>query len=497
MNPIPHPTLRRSGRALLVSALALALAACASSRGLDPQGHVLDVDSLHSERTLADSDLSAAGFPAQDWWKALGDAQLDALIAEGLAGHPSLDAADARLRQAQSQVGTARADRLPSLSVSGGYTGLRLPESMAGDEIGGHYAGSSQIAFDFSYGIDLWGGKRAAWEAAVDGAHAATVEAQAARLNLSTGIAQAYTDLAYAWQLNDVAEEELARSQKSLQLTRQRRSAGIDSDLQVRQAEARVPAAQQQLLAAQQRIDAGRTALAALVGKGPDRGLSIERPRAMNPLALQLPGVVPSELLGRRPDIVAARWRVEAADKQIKVAKTRFYPSLNLTALAGVVAPNVGDLLQSSSSFAYIGPALSLPIFEGGKLRANLANTDAQYDLAVANYNQAVLDALRDVADQVNAVRSLAQQAQSQQQAVDTARAAHGLAEQRYRAGIGGYLDVLTAQSTLLQAQQRLAGLQSQQVLSSVRLSQALGGGFEPSADDSRRAASLSDSSHS
>ena len=96
------------------------------------------------------------------------------------------------------------------------------------------------------------------------------------------------------------------------------------------------------------------------------------------PLALQLPGVVPSELLGRRPDIVAARWRVEAADKQIKVAKTRFYPSLNLTALAGVVAPNVGDLLQSSSSFAYIGPALSLPIFEGGKLRANLANSDAQ-----------------------------------------------------------------------------------------------------------------------
>lgn len=464
MNPIPHSTLRRSGRALLVSALALALAACASSRGLNPQGHVLDVDSLHSERTLADTDLSATGFPAQDWWKALGDAQLDALVAEGLAGHPSLDAADARLRQAQAQVGTARADELPSLSVSGGYTGLRLPESMAGSEIGGHYAGSSQVAFDFSYGVDLWGGKRAAWEAAVDGAHAATVEAQAARLNLSTGITQAYADLAYAWQLNDVAEEELARSQKSLELTRQRRRAGIDSDLQVRQAEARVPAAQQQVQAAQQRIDAARTALAALVGKGPDRGLSIQRPQPLNPVALQLPGVLPSELLGRRPDIVAARWRVEAADKQIKVAKTRFYPSFNLTALAGVVAPNVGDLLKSSSTFAYIGPALSLPIFEGGKLRANLANTDAQYDLAVANYNQAVLDALRDVADQVNAVRSLAQQAHSQQQAVDTARSAFDLAQQRYRAGIGSYLDVLTAQSTLLRSQQQLAGLQSQQV---------------------------------
>ena len=446
---------------------------------------------------VTDTDLSATGFPAQDWWKALGDAQLDALVAEGLAGHPSLDAADARLRQAQSQVGTARADRLPSLSVSGGYTGLRLPESMAGSEMGGHYAGSSQVAFDFSYGVDLWGGKRAAWEAAVDGAHAATVEAQAARLNLSTGITQAYADLAYAWQLNDVAEEELGRSQKSLELTRQRRSAGIDSDLQVRQAEARVPAAQQQVQAAQQRIDAARTALAALVGKGPDRGLSIQRPQALNPMALQLPGVLPSELLGRRPDIVAARWRVEAADKQIKVARTKFYPSFNLTALAGVVAPNVGDLLKSSSTFAYIGPALSLPIFEGGKLRANLANTDAQYDLAVANYNQTVLDALRDVADQVNAVRSLAQQAHSQQQAVDTARSAFDLAQQRYRAGIGSYLDVLTAQSTLLQSQQQLAGLQSQQVQTSVRLSKALGGGFQPSDADRAPIASHSDSSHS
>jgi NodT family efflux transporter outer membrane factor (OMF) lipoprotein len=497
MNPIPHSTLRRSGRALLVSALALALAACASSRGLNPQGHVLDVDSLHSERTLADTDLSATGFPAQDWWKALGDAQLDALVAEGLAGHPSLDAADARLRQAQAQVGTARADELPSLSVSGGYTGLRLPESMVGSEMGGRYGGSSQVAFDFSYGVDLWGGKRAAWEAAVDGAHAATVEAQAARLSLSTGITQAYADLAYAWQLNDVAEEELARSQKSLELTRQRRSAGIDSDLQVRQAEARVPAAQQQVQAVQQRIDAARTALAALVGKGPDRGLSIQRPQPLNPVALQLPGVLPSELLGRRPDIVAARWRVEAADKQIKVAKTKFYPSFNLTALAGVVAPNVGDLLKSSSTFAYIGPALSLPIFEGGKLRANLANTDAQYDLAVANYNQTVLDALRDVADQVNAVRSLAQQAHSQQQAVDTARSAFDLAQQRYRAGIGSYLDVLTAQSTLLQSQQQLAGLQSQQVQTSVRLSKALGGGFQPADADRAPIASHSDSSHS
>ena len=497
MTPFNSPPVLRSARTLLISTLALALAACASSGGLQPQARVLDVDTLHSAQTLAGHALAPSGFPRQDWWTALGDAQLDGLIAEALAGTPGLDAADARLRQARAQIGSARAERLPSVSASGGYTGLRLPESMLGDELGGHYAGSSQAMLNVSYGVDLWGGKRAAWEAAVDSAHAAEVDAQAARLQLSAGIAQAYVELSHAFELMDVAEQELARSHKALQLTTQRRAAGIDSDLQVRQAEARVPAAQQQQQAAQQQIDAARTALAALLGKGPDRGLSIQRPRALDPMALPLPGVLPSELLGRRPDVVAARWRVEAAARQIKVARTRFYPSLNLTALAGVVAPNIGDLLQSSSSFAYLGPALSLPIFDGGRLRANLDNTDAQYDLAVAGYNQAVVDALREVADQVSAIRALQAQAQSQRQVVDTANAAFELAGQRYRAGIGGYLDVLTAQSTLLQSQQLLVGLQSQQVLASIRLSQALGGGFMPSAADAAPLTPYSETSHS
>ncbi len=473
----------RRARSLLPPAWVLALAACASSSGLQPQARLLDADALHSERTLATPDLGRGNFPTGNWWRALGDAQLDALVSEALAGHPSLDAADARLRQAQALAGGARAERLPALSVSGGYTGLRLPESMAGNEMGGHYMGSGRVAFDFSYGFDLWGGKRASWEAAVDGAHAAAVEAQAARLGLSAGIVQAYVELDHAWRLHDVADEELARAGKTLQLVRQRRAAGIDSDLQVRQAEARVPAAQQQMQAAQQRIDAARTALAALLGQGPDRGLRIERPQGLNPLALQLPGVLPSELLGRRPDIVAARWRVEAAGKRIEAAKARFYPSLNLTALAGVVAPGVGELLQSNSGFAYIGPALSLLLFDGGRLRAGLADADAQYDLAVAGYNQKVVDALREVADQVNAVRSFEQQVQSQQHAVETAAAAFDLAGQRYRAGIGNYLDVLGAQSQLLAARQALAGLQSQRLLAAVRLQQALGGGFAPAGD--------------
>ncbi len=487
----------QSARPLLVGVLALALAACASSRGLQPQGRLLDADGLQAGKALAGNDLSAPGFPAADWWRALGDAQLDALVEEGLRASPSLEVADARLRQAQAQAAGSRADRMPSLSVSPGYTGMQLPESMLGKEAGGHYAGSVQTVLSFSYGVDLWGGKRAAWEAAVDSQHAAAVDAQAARLDLSAAIVQGYAQLAHAGALQRVANDELARSEKLLQLTQQRRRAGLDSDLQVRQAEARIPMARQQQLAAQQQIDASRNALAALLGQGPDRGLQITVPQEPSPLALQLPGVLPSELLGRRPDVVAARWRVEASDKQIHVSKSHFYPSLNLTALGGVVSKDIGSLLESGSTFALLAPAFSLPIFDGGRLRAGLAKSDADYDLAVATYNHTVVQALREVADQVNAVRSLSAQVQAQQQALATAQAANELAQQRYRAGIGNYLDVLSTLDVLLQSQQRLSTLQSQQLLSSVQLSAALGGGYQPGENTPPTAATASDHSNS
>ncbi|PPU92309.1 multidrug RND transporter [Xanthomonas albilineans] len=498
MNMLMKPSITSPRlRSLVVAALPLALAACASSRGLEPLGHRLDADrQLHLDQTLHTDVLAPAPWPQQDWWKALGDRQLDALIAEALQGTPSLEAADARLRLAQAQAGAADADRGAKLSLSAGYTGLQLPKDMVGDKIGGKYLHAEQALLDFSYGVDLWGGKRAAWEAVVDQAHAAQVDAQAARLELSAAVARAYVQLGYAWQLYDLAGAELARADRSLKLVRQRRDAGIDSTLQLRQAEARVPVARQQQQAAQQQIDEARIALAALLGRGPDRGLQIQRPRLLDPQAVSLPSVLPSDLLGRRPDVVAARWRVDAAAQGIHAAKTQFYPSINLTFLGGLVSSNPSDFFKSGSVLGILSPGVSLPLFDSGRLRSRLAERDAQYDLAVANYNQALVAALREVADQVSAARSLAQQAQQQAQAVDTAQAAFDLAQQRYHAGIGNYLDVLSVQQQLFEAQQRLASLQTNQILVSVRLNQALGGGYEAtSAADAPRSSSAS--SHS
>lgn len=472
--------MRSSFVTLVVSALLVA--GCASTQGLHPQGRLRDPDSLAARRSLAEVEVSPAAWPRRDWWRSLGDPQLDALIDEALAGNPGLEVADARSRQALARVGTADADRQPTVGARASSSGLRIPETVIEPPIGGHYSALNSLSLSFSYGFDLWGGKRAAWEAAVDAAHAAEIDAQAARLTLSANLARSYVELAHAFERADIADRERERARHALDLTRQRVEAGIDSALQLRQAEAAVPTAEQQWLAAQARIDDERITLAALLGAGPDRGLSIERPRLSAPTSLQLPGLLPAELLGRRPDLVAARWRVESTRHTIDNAHAAFYPNIDLSAAVGLAALGGDGLFSAQGRYYQFAPAISLPIFDGGRLRANLAGADAQYDLAVAEYNQNLVDALREVAARIAALRSLTPQIEAAREAAQTAAAAHRLAEERYRNGIGNYLDVLIVQQQLLSAEQRVADLETQRVDDAIALVQALGGGFEADA---------------
>lgn len=463
--------------AALTTALLL-LAGCASTHGLAPEGTALDADTLAASRSLSGAHLSGAAFPQQQWWKALGDAQLDALIDEALAGTPTLAAADARARQAIAQAGLADAERQPLVAATGQYSGVRIPESVAPAPLGGSYKGIFLLGLNFKYSPDLWGGQRAKWQAALGQARAAEVEAQDARLLIASNVAKAYVGLAQAYAALDVATAEQQRSAHLLELGRQRVRAGLDNQLTLRQAESTVDAAKAQQQAAQQQIDAARNALAALLGKGPDRGLDITRPALLSAPPASVPDVVPSELLGHRPDVVAARWQVEAASHGIKAAKAAFYPTVNLSALVGVAAGGLGDLFNSNALLAQGGPAISLPIFDGGRLRNNLASTDAQYDLAVAGYNQALVGALHEVVDALQAARSLDAQLASTQQARDAAQAALSLATQRYRAGLATQLDVLAAQRPLLQIDQQLATLRAQRLNATVDLDRALGGGL-------------------
>ncbi len=483
----PLPTARSGFAPLLLSLLVAA--GCASTHGLAPQGRLTDAGTLQAQRSLASARFSEAAFPAQDWWNALGDPQLDALIDEALQGTPTLAAADARVRQAQAQAGLADAARKPDLSASAQVSAVQLPKTLAPAPPGGELNTSGVLMFDFKWTPDLWGGQRARYEAAVGQLRAAEVDAQAARLMLAANVARSYVSLAQAFDALDVAQREGARSAGLLELGRQRVSAGLDNQLQLRNAEAAIAAARQQAQAAQQRIDALRNALAALLGKGPDRGLDIAAPKLLAAPAPRLPDVMPSELLGHRPDVVAARWRVEAAARGIDATRAAFRPSINLSAIIGLAAPGLGDLFGSDAVLGFGGPALSLPIFDGERLRANLAQSDADYDLAVANYNQSLVGALREVADATQSARSLEAQIVSATQARDAAQQAFDIARARYQAGLGTQLDVLAAQRPLLQYDQQLTALRAQRYLAAIDLDSALGGGLQfaapaPSASD-------------
>jgi len=477
--------------------LTLALAGCVSSGGLHPEGTLTDASSLKADRSLSGATLSPAAWPADDWWTGLGDPQLSALIAEALKDNPSLAVADARARQAQAQAGAADAERGPSVNAGANVIGQRLPLTAAPPELGGgKFTWFKDARAGFSWDLDLWGGKRAAWEAAVGQQHAAEIEQQAARIALSTNVARAYVQLSYAYAQQDVAKAEHERAATARQLTLQRVSAGIDNQLQLKQSDTEVANADQNLAAATRAIDAARSSLSVLLGKGPDRGLDIGRPQSLNPGALAVPADVPTELIGHRADLVAARWRVESAGKEIKVAKTQFMPNVSLSAMAGVAAFGSINPLQLPARFYTFGPSLSLPIFDGGRLRSNLSAKDAQYDEAVAQYNQTLVRAVNEVADGYDAVQSAKEQVDAQQRAVDAASQAWQLAQQRYKAGVGSYLEALIVRQQLLGAQERLAALQSQQVDLSVQLIQALGGGFRPQAGAADVAASPS-SEHS
>jgi NodT family efflux transporter outer membrane factor (OMF) lipoprotein len=460
------------------AALTFVLAGCASSGGLHPDGTPIDPSSLKADRSLA--NLSAAAWPTTDWWTGLGDPQLDTLIAEALQDNPGLGVADARARAAQAEAGVADAERGPSVNGGAAVAGARPPAALLGDKA--HFAVAKYGYASFKWDLDLWGGKRAAWEAAVGQARAAEVDARAARIELSGNVARAYAQLGYAFTQQDLAAGELKRANQSRELTRQRVAAGIDNQIQLKQGDAEVASAEQDIALAARAVDAARSSLSVLLGKGPDRGLEIARPRLLPPTALAVPANLPLELLGHRADLVAARWRVEAASKDIETAKTEFLPNISIGAMAGVISMGGGNPLSLAGRFYQLGPSLSLPIFDGGKLRANLSGKDAQYDLAVAQYNQTLVGALNQVADELSALQSVQQQLAAQQRAQDAAQQAWQLALQRYQAGIGSYLEALVVRQQLLAANRGMAALQAQQVDLSVQLIQALGGGFQPQA---------------
>ena len=477
----------RTGLSLVL--LALSLAGCASYSGLTTEGVSLEAKNLKAGQSLSGVTLSPAAWPKSDWWTSLGDPQLDGLIREALKDSPDMQIADARAHQASAAAYAADAGAGIQGRHPRGVSRSRLARDQDPLGQGDNYATVRNISATFNYNFDLWGGQRDAWEAALGQARAAEVDQQAAQLTLSADVARAYSDLGQAHIVHDLSAEDLKRTRQMLDLSQRRLSSGIDSQYQFQQTESLEATSQANLIDAEKRLQSAKIALAVLLGKGPDRGNEIARPNILKPGAVALPSVLPAELLGRRPDLVAARWRVEAASKNIDAGKTQFYPNLNLSAAAGAESLLGDAMFGSASRFFNVAPTISVPIFDGGRLRADLDSRDADYDLAVAQYNKSLVRALGDVSDSINQLRDIGRQIAAQQHATDIAQDSYNTVVQRYGSGIGNYLDVLSIEQQLLQAQRQLANLNAEQIDLSIQLIQALGGGFQPEAIASANAA--------
>lgn len=488
INPFTSASRNRAMRIMLLTC-ALTLSACAMqpTRGARPE--IKPISAYSSEQAFK---APVGEWPSESWWSVYGDPQLNALIGEALANSPSLAVAAARLRRAQAVAETTGAADKPQVNANAAATEQKQSYNYLSPPAftpqGWNDYGRASL--DVSWELDFWGKNRAALAAAASETEAARADAAQARLTLSTAIASAYAELAHEYASLDTAQAALDVRIATADLFRRRYENGLETLGSVRQVEARRASAETDVLSIEEQVDLQRNRIAALLGAGPDRGLAIARPAVNLAQSFSLPAQLSLELLGRRPDVSAARLRAAAAAKRIDQAQAAFYPNINLSAFIGVQSLGLDLLDKNGSSIGSVGPAISLPIFSGGRLRGQLRSADSSYAEAVANYDSTLVQALHEVADAAVSQRALTQQLQRSDAAVDAAREAWSIQNNRYSGGLATYLDVLTAEDYLLSNLRTQSDLQSRAFVLDVALVRALGGGYAVS-DTLNRALSL------
>jgi NodT family efflux transporter outer membrane factor (OMF) lipoprotein len=472
-----HRLSGKSQTLLTLGVAAVMLSACASFNGI---GSSAALRSPADYATTVSLPGQAGTWPDSSWANALGGAPLQALINEALAGNPNLQAAAARLAAAWAITEAAGAAAQPTVSAGVNSTYQRFTENgLVPPPLAGSFQSDNRLALNFSYDLDFWGRHGADLRGALAQAKAAEAEQHAARLWLTTAIAHAWVQLARQHAQLDLTEQQLQLRQKIERLTQQRISAGLDNQTDNSQAQLQLSALRAEQSQWQEAIALTRHQIAALLGQGPDRGLQIARPLLSPTTDVALPDQLPLALLGRRPDIVASRWSVEAALGDTESAKAAFYPNINLAAFAGLSSLGLSSLLEGGSRIVGIGPAISLPLFDGGRLRAQLKSKVAAYDGAVATYNQTLITALHEVADQVQSLRAAEVQHRHQQSAAQAAAHALKLAQQRLQVGTANLLHVLAAESAWLVQSKLELDTQMRRTDLKLGLIKALGGGFD------------------
>jgi NodT family efflux transporter outer membrane factor (OMF) lipoprotein len=467
-----------SCRAAATAAVAaLALTGCANYIGIKSDKQLSTPAQYESSQSVPSQ---GGQWPSLDWANQFGDPQLPQLIAEALEGSPSIAQAQARIAKASSYIESSRSALYPK--VNGSYSWNReifSANSIYPPPYGGTWYSENTVLASASWDLDLWGKNHQRLGQAVSQEKAAEADMQQARVTLAASVASTYNQLAQLYALRDIAAREIANRQDIGRITNGRVVAGLDTNVERQTANGNIATSQANLTDLDGQITTVRYQLGALLGKGPDRGLQIAKPVLTAGNAVALPDNVPADLVSRRPDIVAARWQVEAEMHDVKEAKAEFFPDINLSAGLGFDAFGWGRFLTASSRNMQFGPAVHLPIFDAGALRSQLKDRYADFDLDVANYNQTLINALSEVATQVTSIRSIDQQSGDAQRALDASTKAYQLAVIRYKAGLSEQLQVLTADQNRLAAEQTVTNLKMRRRDMQIGLIKALGGGFD------------------
>lgn len=422
----------------------------------------------------------ASAWPQDQWWLGFRDPALDSLIAEALETNPSLAEAQARLKKAEAQARIAGATQWPSLSANAsvistkqsynnGFPAAFVPQG---------YNDAARATLDFSYEFDLWGKTKNQKGAAINQAQATEAELYAARTLIALNLSETYFELARLKAEREATDQVSKGSDRRLLLEDLRVKRGMDTAAVLQSYQSTDADIKTRLLELDAQIAAKKTALAVLLGGTPERAERIADPKLPTAGYLTLPENVPAELLGRRPDIVAARLRVESAAKTIKVAKAAYYPNINLSAYFGAQSLGLGDFSKSGSDIGGIGPAISLPIFAGHALSANLKGAEADYEAARARYQQTLNQALQDVADASMRVKTLTAQSLEAEKSLIAHEKTYHQAKDRYQHGLATLIEVLNDDAAYLQAKVNAEAVQSQRLQAELQLIRALGGGF-------------------
>lgn len=460
-----------------VIAIGVLLAGCTT---LGPDFKAPDAPAQSAFRHL-DAGSDSARLPAA-WWTVFHDATLDSLEARALRDNPGVQAAAQRLLQAQAQLGVVRAGQLPSVSVGAGVSNSRTSaETSQGLALGGRSieGNNYSVGASLSYELDLWGRVRRVVEASDAQALAAQIDRDGVILLLSSQVASSYWQLRGLDAERAILEDALATRRESQQLVEARFNAGLSNELDVSRARIERANAEADLHEVQRQRNLVEHTLATLVGSTPSAPL-LAAADVRLPQPPAIPVGLPASLVGQRPDLAASVAQLKAANAQIGVAEGAFYPALSLTGNFGYASQSLNDLTSGGARQFSAGPlALSLPIFDGGRNRANLALARARYDEAVANHQTTLLTALREVEDALSDLQQRQKQGDVQAQSQEAAARALLVAQARYERGVSTYLDVTDAQRSTLAADRAAAQIRTQRLLATVAVARALGGGWE------------------